>query len=741
MITLLGPGGVGKTRLALKLAAEIHRSFPDGVRLVELAELRNPALLPHSVAAAFGLGDAAGPLSVDRLATHMKDKRALLVLDNCEHVIEESGSLARKLLQATGGLRIVATSRATLRVAGEQIITVPPLEVPDIDTVPVDGDLSHYDGVQLFVERATARVPGFAVTDANRADIGWICGSLEGNPLAIELAAERVRVLSPQQIRQRLTSRLDLLTGGDPTGPGRQQTLRDSIRWSYELCTEAEQQLWCRLSVFNGGFELDAVEGICAGGVLAEHSIVDQLATLLDKSILQREERGTRVRYRMLATIREFGNDRLRNSGEIDDLRRRHRDWYERLVVEAYDDWVGPHQVEWLARLRVEHANIRAALDYSLNTSGETRSACRIVTWLAHYWIVRGQLSEGRHWLTKALAVDPTATLSRGRALRTSAFLATLQGDSSAHAESIAEAREVLGSSGSPAELAYLSFTAAHGAILQARIDDAVIPLEEALTEFRRQQDRNGECYTLMMLGAALLGRAPERAHTYLQECIMLTAEREERWFRSYALLFDALVLYRTGDGSRALDQAREALALAASLDDQLALTLGVEALAWILASLGNSNLAAVMLGAAEIRWKRAGTELTAFGDFDRLRARCVRQLESALSIRNLNDQLSRGRAMSDAQLLARASGEDREEVPLPKAATQPVRAPLTAREWQIAEVVAQGLGNRQIAERLVIAQRTAEGHIERIMTKLGFNSRAQIAAWYVERVARQEET
>lgn len=739
LVTLTGPGGVGKTRLALRLAADLRRQFPDGVCLVELAELTTPTLLPHSVAAAFALGDAAKPMSVETLAEYLSDKRALLVLDNCEHMVDECALLARTLLRAAGELRILATSRAALKVTGEHTLPVGPLRVPDPDKVPVDGDLTHYDGVQLFIERAGARLPGFALTESNRADIGWICSRLEGNPLAIELAAERVNVLSPQQIRERLTSRLDLLTGGDPSGPSRQQTLRASIDWSYDLCTAAEKLLWSRLSVFSGGFELDAVEGVCADDDLAENDIVDHLAALLDKSILQREERGDRVRYRMLETIREFGRDQLRGNDERAELRRRHRDWYERLIVEAYNDWVGPHQQEWLARLRAEHSNIRAALDFSLTAATEASSAYRIGAWLPHYWMIRGQLSEGRHWLTEALALDKTVTVARGRALRVNAYLATLQSDTDTHAESLAAAREILTRSKYPVELAYLSFVAAHGAILQGRMGEAVAPLQDALAEFRRHADRNGECYTLIMLGAALRRRAPEQAHSYLQECLTLTAAHGERWFRSYALLFDALALGRLGNDSQALDQVREGLRLALSLDDRLAVTLCLEVVAWVLADLGDRERAARLLGAAHSRWRGTGTDLKAFGDLLRLRERCVQQLESGLTTRAMNALLSSGETMSEAQLFADALGEDRNEAPKGSAPSRQLWSPLTARERQVAEVVAEGLSNRQIAERLVISQRTAEGHIEHIMTKLGFNTRAQIAAWYAERAATAE--
>lgn len=739
LLTLIGPGGVGKTRLALKLASDVRRSFVDGVCLVELAELKSAALLPHSVAGALGLGDASAPLSVDMVAAHLAEKRMLLVLDNGEHLTEACAALVRALLTAAPELRVLVTSREALKVTGEHTLAVPPLGVPEDEKLATTGDLLHYDGVQLFVERAGARLPGFALTPENRQDVARICNRLDGIPLAIELAAERMRVLSAEQLSKRLSSRLGFLTGGDRSGPARQQTLRASIDWSFDLCSEAEKLLWARLSVFRGGFELDAVEGVCADSDLPEENILDLLSALLDKSVLVREERGNRVRYRMLETIREFGHDRLDVIDELPVLRRRHRDWFERMVLDAYLEWVGPHQLDWLIRLRAEHSNIRAAMEFSLSDHAESQPALRIAAALTFYWVIRGLLSEGRHWLDEALSRDPAATVDRGRALWVNAYLSMMQGDVAAHERNLAAARKLLSGTGQTVDHPYLTFVAGHAIALGKKPVDAVPPLEEALAEFRAQADRTGEFLTCVVLGpAAWLGRDHTYVRAILRECVDRTAHRGEKWFQSYARAFEALVIWSQGDAPEAINQLRAALRMVEPLDDRLAIALNFEFLAWVHTGAGDWERGSTMLGAADAVWRSTGTSLDAIYGFARYRSECLDALRARTSTRALNDRLARGSALVGEHAVAYALGDEKLS---PEPVAREVFAPLTPREWQVARTVAEGLTNRQIATRLAMAQRTAEGHVDHIMTKLAFSSRVQIAGWVNERHQRGAPT
>ena len=350
LVTLTGVGGVGKTRLALQAAAELRRAFRDGVWLVRLDQLRDEMLVAQAVAGALGLQDRR--LSPEAaLAGDLAGLELLLVLDNCEHLVDAVAKLADQLLRAAPGLRVLATSRESLTIDGEMVLPVPPLAAPDPGQQLTPAQLGLVPAVRLFAERAAQVVPGFAVTEANMAAVAGICLRLEGLPLALELAAARLPVLSAEQVDARLGDRLGLLTRGSRTNPARQQTLRASIGWSYELCSRAERRLWARLSVFAGGFELDAAEGICADHRLAAGDMLELLAALADKSILTAAHGKGVARYRLPEALREFGRERLEESGEGTALRRRHRDWHEQLARRADTRWLSPQMTDWTARL------------------------------------------------------------------------------------------------------------------------------------------------------------------------------------------------------------------------------------------------------------------------------------------------------------------------------------------------------------------------------------------------------
>ena len=319
LVTLIGIGGVGKTRLALRVAQDLRRGFRDGVCLVELADLWDTSLLGHTVAASLGLRGQALDDQLDALVEYLTGRQLLLVLDNCEHVVEDCAVLVGRLLRSCPDLRVLATSRAPLATAGETVVHVPPLGLPELGRPLHPEGFAQYDALELLVNRGRAALPSFTVTQQNCADIVELCRGLEGIPLALELAAVRLRVLSPAEIVNRLDVRYGLLTGGDRAAPRRQQTLRASMDWSFDLCSPGEQLLWTRLAVFSGGFELDAVEGVCSDSeLLHREAILDVVASLVDKSVLLREDAGTQIRYRMLETIRQYGRERLETCGDLD---------------------------------------------------------------------------------------------------------------------------------------------------------------------------------------------------------------------------------------------------------------------------------------------------------------------------------------------------------------------------------------------------------------------------------------
>ena len=405
LVTLTGVGGVGKTRLALRAAAGLSRAFGDGVWLVRLDQLRAEALVPQAAATTLGLEQRAGDSRVASLAEYLAGRQLLLLLDNCEHLVNAVAKLVDLLLRAAPGLRVLATSREALNIAGETVLPVPPLAAPAAGQPLTLAELKLMPAVRLFAERTAQAVPGFSVTEANMAAVASICRRLEGLPLALELAAARARVLSPEQIDARLGDRLGLLTRGGRTNPARQRTLRASIEWSYELCSGPERLLWERLSVFADGFELDAVEGICADHLLAAKEVLELLAALADKSILIAEHVERGVRYRLTETLREYGHERLQTASEYAALRRRHRDWHDRLARQADTGWDGPRAADLLARLLREHANMRVAQEFCLDEPGEAEAALRIAlhVWRFYYWDA-GYISEGRYVLGQALA-------------------------------------------------------------------------------------------------------------------------------------------------------------------------------------------------------------------------------------------------------------------------------------------------------------------------------------------------
>ncbi|MFI6738668.1 ATP-binding protein [Nonomuraea sp. NPDC050451] len=746
LVTLIGVGGVGKTRLAQRVGFDLRRSYSDGVWLVELAALESPELLVQSVMECLEIQDRSVRPPIEVLTDHLRDKKMLLILDNCEHLLDECAAMAETLMRAAPGLRILATSRQSLGVVGEQTMPVPPLPMPDFD-VPRSSteSLKQFDAIRLFADRSQSVLPGFEVTDDNQDSVARIVRRLDGIPLAIELAAVRLRALSVEQLLARLDDRFRLLTMGARTAMPRQQTLRALIDWSYALCTEQERLLWARLSVFSGGLDLEAAEHVCSGDGIEPDEIVDLVVGLVGKSVLAREGDQTTVRYRLLETIRQYGRDRLRESGDEATLRARHRDWFQDLAGRGQREWFGPDQVAWFRRLRAEHGNIRSALDYCLTTPGEAERGLAIATALRFYWIATGSLREPRDWLDRLLATYPTtgpaagsaagsaagdeATVVRANALCVNARLAVLQSDFALAADMLEEARELAKQLDSAMVLAEIAYVSGLTTLIQRDITGAAALLEEAVAAYREADAPMGVVNTLLYLGTAysLLGRSDEAVARF-KEGLEICEGREDHWFRSYTLWVYGIEMWRQGDVAGAVEMEREAIRLKRPFDDRLGTALCIEALAWMAAD-GTPERAAVLFGASQERWRAFGAPPFGFvsGHHD---------ASEALARERLGEQefeaaVRRGTELTPADAIAYAMCESPK--PAKPAAATAQTSPLTRREMEIARLVAQGMTNKAIASSLVIAQRTAEGHVEHILTKLGFNSRSQIAAWVGE--------
>ncbi len=428
LLTLTGAGGVGKTKLALRAGRESARQYPDGVWFVELAPIQDPELVPQAVFTALGLQDHSASWAVSTLSGYLADKRPLLILDNCEHVHDAAAVLAGTLLRACPDLRILATSRQALGVTGEVVIDVPTLSLPE------DGDASpeallRSDAVALFVERAGAVQQGFAVDAANAAAILSICTHLDGIPLALELAAVRLKSLGLDALDRGLDARLGALGTGDRSAAPRQQTLEGAIDWSYQLLSEHERLLWARLSMFAGGFELDAAQAVCAGDGLEAEEIPELVGSLVEKSVLKRRQGDAADRFRLLEPLRQFGRERLREAGGETSLQRRHRDWIGELAsIAGAND---ARQVEAFERISVERANLWTALDFCLSDPGEAEAGAAICRDLWIYWAAQGPATDVRRVLAALLELIPAPDRSRGALLWISGLFSSQSGDQS----------------------------------------------------------------------------------------------------------------------------------------------------------------------------------------------------------------------------------------------------------------------------------------------------------------------
>ncbi|MBB2740483.1 UNVERIFIED_ORG: non-specific serine/threonine protein kinase [Microbispora rosea subsp. rosea] len=743
LVTLTGAGGVGKTRLALRVAAEQHRAF-DAVWLVDLSALDDPELVTETVAATIGVRDQSEKSSLTSLIQALSAQRTLLVLDNCEHLRDACASLADRLLRAVPDLRIIATSRQSLGVMGEHQMKVAPLALPEPDRRLPGRAPELYDGVCLFLERAAAVVPGFCLTADNEDAVVELCRRLDGIPLAIELAAVRLRALPVDALLERLDNRYGLLTSGSPTVVPRQRTLHALVDWSFQLLSPPERTLCSRVSIFPGHFDLEAVEAVCTGDGIEQQDVLDLIDALLDKSLLLREEHGCQVRYRMLETLREFGRLRLTGPDERRTLARRHRDHYLRLVERAVAEWFGPAQLTWYARLRLERAHLRAAMEFCLGEPGEAETGLRMAMLLFDpLWMPNAFYSEGRYWLDRLLEATPGPTAVRAEALCADAHLAFMQGDPTAGELRIGEGRALAEKLDDARILAWASLVAGIASHQSGDHARAAVILEEAVAGLAAAGEGIALVVGLISLGAAVgyLGDL-ERAARLLERSLAIAERHGESWIRSWVLNVCAIQAWQRGDNARAASLARESLRVGRGFDDRLAIGTSMEALGWIMQSEGRHAAAARMFGAAVGVCRTAGMSTLWMVQHGEFHERCVNALRARMGERAFDRALRQGGRLTLDDAVAEALGEpadargteDRGEEP--QEAAIPAASPLTRRESEIAELISQGMSNREISSALVIALKTTEGHVEHILTKLGFNSRAQIAAWVTARKA-----
>jgi predicted ATPase/DNA-binding CsgD family transcriptional regulator len=735
LVTLTGTGGVGKTRLALRLAWESRQTFVDGVWLVELAELRDPRLLPNTVATALGLRDTADPAA--GLAEFLADRQLLLVLDNCEHLADECAALVTKLLAAADQLRVLVTSRQVLHAEGEHFLRVRPMAVPHHGDTSAEGRPARRaresDAVALFVERAGAVLPGVEFTSRDLAVVGQICERLEGIPLALELAAVRLRVLSVDQLLQRLVDRFSLLTTGPRAAPGRQRTLEATIDWSYELCSPDEQRLWAQLSVFPGGIDLDAAEQV---GEVHDGSVLDVLTGLADKSVLSHQDGtfGWQAWHRMLETVREYAIGKLAEQGGEDDVRARQVEYYVALAQRYRDEGFGSRQLEWVERLQREHANLRAVLDHCLSHPALASHALDIAASLWNFWYGGGLMREGYRYLCEGLELCHDRTVTRARALYAAAFLAIQTGAAAAAAEMLAELADLAEELDDDRLRSGHAECTGMATFFAGDLPGGATLLEHALAGYRAAGDPLLVFDTLILLAAVHFFLGDPQGATAAAEALQLTEQHGARWSRGYALWAVAVHHWRAGEHGEAMALLREAIAL--RLADRTLLAFLLEALAWCHTAAGDHERATRLLGCTTAVWRLSGARVGEMSPYQAIDQQCAEQTRAALGTEPFEAAFAAGATSGREETISYALDEKpAKTTPAPAHPTEP--GDLTRREHEIAELVARSMSNKDIAATLVISPRTVETHVENILAKLGFTTRAQVAPWLTEQEHR----
>ena len=727
LVTLIGAGGIGKTRLALEVAELQRERYPDGAWLVDLAPLSEPTLVAPAVAAPLGVRVESDVSVQSALLDFLRGRRLLLVIDNCEHLVDACARLVETVVRACPEVSVLATSREPLHVPGETTWRV--------------GALAESEAVRLFADRAQA-ASGLVLADLNTPEAARVCQRVDGIPLAIELAAARTGVLSVEQIATRLDHRFRLLVGGGRTAPARQQTLRATLDWSYELLPEAERRLLDCLSVFGGGWTLEAAERVGADSASDQDDVFEGLARLVDKSLVQAEPGPAgHVRYRLLESVRAYAAERLHASGSLESAQRRHCAYYGTLAkaAEAQVLW-GADGLEWLVRLDREGGNLRAALGWSLSPAGDVKAGLHLVGRLGHYWYTRGDRDEGHAWLTRILArapapseqTDPGETRAWAWAVMWAGGLAHGRSDYDDAVRLVHEALHVFERLRDQRGIGWCLHFLGHVARARAELPQAAEFLEQAVGAFWLVNDDVSVILPLAALGftVCLLGEQ-ERATRLCERAVGLARHIGASGRLAIALIYRGQVASALGDSRRADLAFQEGLKLSREWDSAWGMAECLEGLAVVAAANSEPDRAARLLGAAARLRQAIGAPVHPVDRSDHERA--VAASQAALGSRVYADAWASGQAMRLHDLF------DYVATPTPSggAAVGEELPQLTPREREVAVLIARGLSNRQIAETLVIAERTVTNHVEHIFDKLGFRSRAQVATW----VTRQQHT
>lgn len=724
VVSLVGPGGVGKTRLAIRAADSLGRGFADGPWLVELADLYDPALVTNAVVAALDLRDQTAAEPIEVLAAYLQDKQLLLVIDNCEHLLEAAAQLVARIVRTSPNVRVLTTSREPLQISGEYVVPVPPLELPEATTAGPLAQLRQNEAVMLFTERAAAASGTFELTEANQAAVVQLCRRLDGLPLAIELAAVRTRALTVEEIVTRLTDRFALLTGGRREALPRHQTLQATIDWSHDLLPPDEQTLFRRLCIFGGSFTAEDAASVCAFDERFAAAVPDTLASLMDKSLILREDFRQRAGYRLHETMREYASLKLREENEADLVEERCLEhWRIRCLGSADQARYGLR--EWLAWVDLEIDNIRAVLQRCV-ARGDLARGLDIAASLEYFWITRGT-TESVRWLDQLLAAGDASPGTEVRACFVRGRLSLLRAEPADARRWLARAVTTARGAGLLSELAQSLSLAAMAENASGDPAAARRLIDEAAAVTRELDDYPAtiELLQAQAVHAVFTGATQEAKDLSTEGVRLSQAAGDVNYLEAFRRNL-ASVAMLAGDLATAKVQSVVALRLARDLDNRVAQYYGLSVLGWHAANSRQSRLGARLLGAAAAMGVGAGADIS--GPFEPFLHQARESAISALGKPKFEAEFVAGKGMSRETALRLALGESAHvAVDGPDDIES---GPLAKREVEVARLIAQGMSNKEIGARLFISEPTVATHIRNIMNKLGCNSRAQIAGW-----------
>jgi predicted ATPase/DNA-binding CsgD family transcriptional regulator len=773
LVTLTGVGGSGKTRLALVVAAALEGSFKDGIWYVGLAALADPGLVPHAVASLLGVRERTDRSALEALLAHVAPRQLLLVLDNCEHLVQSCAELVDALLQGAPDVHVLATSREPLRIPGDLVWRVPPLTFPDPHTSASTDDPGAYPAVQLFADRAAAVSPGFVLTPRNAPLVAAVCARLEGLPLAIELAAAWARALGVDEILQRLDNAMGLLVGGSRTAPTRQRTMAATLDWSYGLLTPAEKLVFQRLAVFVGGWTLDAAESVCVGGGVATTEVLGSLTRLVDASLVQVEEPNDRPRYRLLEPVRQYARGRLVEARRLAGVRRRHAEFFLRYAEHWEKDanGGGPNRAIAQSALERERDNLRSALRWCVE-QGEAEMGLRLSRAHWSFWCVRGAFTEGRAWSAELTQLPDAGKLPIMRAL-VRCIAATLALRQGGFEETRAIDTDVLPlarqANEPPWFLPSVLVDLAFAAVNLGDYRDAEAHFDEALAVAREAGDHVNEAIALRGLGwVALWQEQYPRAQVLCEESLVVARAAGDAWTEAVALGTLGWTLLREGDHTAARTLVEDSLELRRRLSDRFGYAYGLHILGQIAAAQGRGAEASAALreslqirnnigdgpGIADtlesigaLTWTARPDDAVQFAGAAAGVRESAGVAQSPMARTLLEDwliPLRKALGSDKAALLfeaGRTCAHDQIDTalkvtPAPRRqlSRQSDHSVLSPREREVAALLARRLSNRQIADQLVVTERTVAAHVEHILAKLGFASRHQVGAWAAER-------